>query len=72
MARGALKLSVRDLGAAVGVSANWISAIENGGDTRVTTLVKIETYFTGRGIVFLSPDQDGPGIRLRSSSNSSS
>ena len=66
MARAALKLTVRQLAALSGVTANTISRYENGSDALGDTLDKLRKTLEKAGVVFLAEDaHGGPGVRLK-------
>ena len=52
MARAALNLGVRELGALADVNPNTISRIENGNDSKSSTLDRLQAVFEERGISF--------------------
>lgn len=64
MARAALKLSVRDLAAAAGVTANTISRIENGSDAKASTLTSLRAALEAAGVEFIPENGGGAGVRL--------
>lgn len=66
MARAALKWSVRDLAEKSGVTANTISRIENGSDTRNSTLTAIRNALESNNIQFIPENGGGVGVRLKS------
>ena len=65
MARAALGLGVRELAAKSGITANTISRIENGSDTRQSTLDTLQATLEAEGIVFIPENGGGPGVRLK-------
>ncbi len=65
MARSALNWSMKDLAKNCGVGVNTLSRLENGTDSRVSTLSKIEDALVNAGIVFLNENEDGIGVRYR-------
>jgi transcriptional regulator with XRE-family HTH domain len=65
MARAALSWGVRDLAAAAGVTANTITRIENGADTRQSTLVAIQQALEAAGIEFIPENGGGAGVRFK-------
>ena len=69
MARSALNWSVKELAGKCGIGVNTLSRLENGTDSRLSTLSKIETTLVRAGIVFLSENEDGVGIRYRKPSS---
>lgn len=64
MARAALKWSVRDLAGKSGITANTISRIENGSDTRTSTIASLKQALEAGGVVFISENGGGAGVRL--------
>ncbi|MDA1091465.1 MAG: helix-turn-helix transcriptional regulator [Proteobacteria bacterium] len=65
MARAALGWGVRDLAKKTGISANTISRFENGTDARGSTLRKIQRALEDSGILFISGNGGGVGVRFR-------
>lgn len=65
MARAALKWSVRDLAREAGITANTISRIENGADTRTSTLRALKTTLEENGIYFIAQNGGGEGVRFK-------
>ena len=66
MARAALQLGVRDLAKLANVSAMTITRFENeqsGGQAQ--TLRKLQSAFETAGVVFITENGGGPGVRLR-------
>ncbi len=67
MARAASKLSVRELAARAGVTANTVTRIENGADAKQSTLDALQRVLE-EWVIFLSEGETtsgGPGVRLR-------
>ena len=64
MARAAVKLSVRDLAEAAGVTANTISRIENGSDAKASTLAALRAALEAAGVEFIPENGGGAGVRL--------
>ena len=64
MARAGLDWSVRDLADKAGISANTISRIENGADSRASTLKTLQQIYEEAGIEFLS-ESGGVGVRYK-------
>ncbi|NBC32201.1 MAG: helix-turn-helix domain-containing protein [Alphaproteobacteria bacterium] len=64
MARAALRWSVRELATRAGVAVNAVVRVENGRDTRVSTVEKVEAALRPH-VVFLSGNGEGPGVRVR-------
>lgn len=64
MARAALKWSVRDLAEKSGITANTISRIENGSDTRTSTVARLRSALEAGGVIFIPANGGGAGVRL--------
>ena len=66
MARAALQMTVRELGALAGVSPNTVTRIENEQTRAQTgTMQAFAKVFRERGLLFVAGDDlAGPGIRL--------
>ncbi|PYC47268.1 transcriptional regulator [Litorivita pollutaquae] len=64
MARAALRWSVRDLADKSGITANTISRIENGSDTRTSTIESIRKALEAGGVIFVPENGAGVGVRL--------
>ena len=64
MARAALKWSVRDLAEKSGITANTISRIENGSDTRTSTVQSLKKALENGGVQFIPENGGGVGVRL--------
>jgi transcriptional regulator with XRE-family HTH domain len=65
MARAALGWGVRDLAAKSGVTANTVTRIENGADSKQSTIDKLRRALEEAGIEFIDENGGGPGVRLR-------
>jgi transcriptional regulator with XRE-family HTH domain len=65
MARGALKLGVRELAEKTGLTANTISRIENGAESLAGSLQKIQSALEKAGVEFIAENGGGPGVRLK-------
>jgi transcriptional regulator with XRE-family HTH domain len=67
LARSALKLGVRELAEAAGVSPTTVTRFESGrGGVQSGTLGRLETALEARGVVFVPADANGGAtIRLR-------
>jgi transcriptional regulator with XRE-family HTH domain len=65
MARAAIGWSVRDLAGKAGVGVNTVSRFENGAETLVGTVKKLEAALKAAGVEFIAEDNGGPGVRLR-------
>ena len=70
LARAALGLSLRDLGAATGLAPNTITRFELGkGGVHAANLGRLQDVFEQRGVVFLPADDVGEAtVRLRHAS----
>jgi transcriptional regulator with XRE-family HTH domain len=64
MARAALRWSVRDLAEKSGITANTISRIENGSDTRTSTVTSLRGALEIGGVLFIPENGAGAGVRL--------
>jgi transcriptional regulator with XRE-family HTH domain len=64
MARGALKLGVRELAEKTGLTANTISRVENGAESMASTLEKIQRALEAAGVEFIPENGGGAGVRL--------
>lgn len=69
LARTALGLGVRELGAATEVSPSTIQRFESGiGGMQTRTLEKVQHYLEDEGIRFLPANEtEGPGLRIKKS-----
>lgn len=67
LARTALGMGVRELGAAAGVSPSTVQRFESGiGGMQTRTLEKIQIVLEEGGIIFIPADAvGGPGVRLK-------
>lgn len=65
MARAALNLGVRELAELAKVSTNTITRLERGEELKERTADAIRAALEAAGIVFIEPDELGPGVRLR-------
>ncbi len=65
MARAALGWGVRDLAAKSGVTANTVTRIENGADSKQSTIDKLRRALEEAGVEFIDANGSGPGVRLR-------
>jgi transcriptional regulator with XRE-family HTH domain len=69
MARAALQLGVRDLAKLANVSAMTITRFENeqsGGQAE--TLRKLQSALEAAGVMFITENGGGPGVRLKNRS----
>jgi transcriptional regulator with XRE-family HTH domain len=62
MARAAVKWGVRELAKKAGVAANTITRIENGADSKQSTMDALQGALEAAGVEFI--DGDRPGVRL--------
>lgn len=67
LARAALGLTLRDIGAASGLAPNTITRFELGrGGVHAANLARLQDVFEQHGVVFIPADEVGePTIRLR-------
>ncbi len=65
LARTALGMSVRDLAAATGITANTISRYENGADALGSTIEKLHKHLESAGVEFIPENGGGAGVRLK-------
>jgi transcriptional regulator with XRE-family HTH domain len=67
LARTALGLGVRELGAAAEVSPSTVQRFESGiGGMQTRTLERLQTVLEEGGIIFIPADAGGgPGVRLK-------
>lgn len=59
-ARALLKLGVREVAAAAGITPNTISRIENGGDAKQSTIEAIRKVYIERGVKFIGSGEVAP------------
>jgi transcriptional regulator with XRE-family HTH domain len=69
MARAALKMGVRDLAAAAGVSPNTVTRIEADLPSNSSTIAAIRSALEAAGIEFTNGGQ--PGVRMKKKEQSS-
>jgi len=67
MARAAVGWGVRDLAKKAGVAANTVARIENGADSKQSTMDRLQQALEAAGIEFIDENGGGPGVRLRKS-----
>ena len=65
MARAAKKWSLDDLSRASGVGRATIQRFESGKDAYTSTAQKLQAAFEQNGIIFISQNGGGPGVRLK-------
>ena len=65
MARAALGWGVRDLAEKAGVTANTVTRIENGADSKQSTIDAMRQALEAAGVLFIAENGEGPGVRLR-------
>lgn len=65
MARAALKIGVRDLATAAGVSPDTVARLERGEELRPATVEAIRAALEAAGVEFIAENGGGPGVRLR-------
>lgn len=65
MARAALKLGVRDVAKAAGVSPATVTRVEADQPANASTLAAIRAAMEAAGVEFIAENGGGPGVRLR-------
>lgn len=65
MARAALELGVRELAELAKVSTNTITRFERGEVLKDRTIDDIRTALESAGVIFIDPNGEGAGVRLR-------
>lgn len=66
MARAALGWAPEELAGRVGLQANEIERLEQGGDGDPAVAERLRTAFEAEGVVFLDADETGgPGVRAQ-------
>ena len=66
MARGALRLTVRDLSEMAEIDKGTISRIEAGANAYSMTLQRLRDVLERAGVIFIEADDNaGPGVRLK-------
>jgi transcriptional regulator with XRE-family HTH domain len=65
MARAALGWGVRDLATAAKVSGDTVNRLERGEPLRERTLAAVRAAMEAAGVVFITENGGGPGVRLR-------
>ncbi len=65
MARAALKLGVRDVAKAAGVSPATVTRVEADQPANASTLAAIRAALEAAGVEFIAENGGGPGVRLR-------
>ncbi len=65
MARGALNLSIPQLAELVGVGRGTIERLEAGAALKASTFEKVQAALEAAGVLFISANGEGPGVRLR-------
>jgi transcriptional regulator with XRE-family HTH domain len=65
MARAALGLGLRELAAAAKVSIDTVARFERGEELKERTVEALQRAFEEAGIVFISENGEGPGVKLR-------
>ena len=70
MARGALRLTVRDLSEMAEIDKGTISRIEAGANAYSMTLQRLRDVLERAGVIFIEADDNaGPGVRLKLSAD---
>ncbi|WP_306114203.1 MULTISPECIES: helix-turn-helix transcriptional regulator [unclassified Roseovarius] len=69
-ARAMLKVGVRDVAEATGVTPNTVSRIEAAADPdkrgpQASTIAVIEAWYVSQGLEFIPENGGGPGVRLK-------
>jgi transcriptional regulator with XRE-family HTH domain len=64
-ARALLNWSIRDLSDKSGVHRNTVANIESDKVAHQPTLFAVRRTFEDAGVIFIDPNGDGPGARLR-------
>jgi transcriptional regulator with XRE-family HTH domain len=69
MARAALRISAKELGALAEVREATVSHFEQGRESYASTIRRLQAALEARGVVFVAPGEaslsGGPGVRLR-------
>jgi len=65
MARAALGWGVRELAIAAKVSGDTVNRLERGEPLRERTLAAVRAAMEAAGVVFITENGGGPGVRLR-------
>lgn len=65
MARAALGLKIAELAELAKMSTNTIVRFETGKDLKQSTIDELRVVLEDAGIIFISENGDGPGIRLK-------
>jgi transcriptional regulator with XRE-family HTH domain len=66
MARAALKWSTQDLAKKAGVGANTVNRFEDGQDSRVSSVQKMQDALIAAGIEFIEDERGDGVVKLRS------
>ncbi|MFT0862290.1 transcriptional regulator [Ancylobacter sp. G4_0304] len=65
MARAALQLGVRELADMAKVAASTVARLEAGEELKPRTVEAIQRALEEAGVLFIDPNGNGPGVRLR-------
>ena len=65
MARAALEWRTTDLARAANIGANTVNRFETGRDARISTVEKLRSALEAAGVVFISENGGGAGVRFR-------
>ena len=65
MARAALEWSTTDLARAANVGPATVNRFETGQDARISTVEKLRSALEAAGVVFISENGGGAGVRFR-------
>jgi transcriptional regulator with XRE-family HTH domain len=68
MARAALGLGLRELAVAAKVSIDTVARFERGEELKERTVEALQRALEEAGIVFISENGEGPGVKLRKNS----
>lgn len=67
MARAALGWTSLDLAGKAGVGVNTVNRFEAGTESRSASVAKMRAALENAGVLFISENGEGPGVRLRKS-----
>jgi len=65
MARAALGWNVKQLAEEAGITANTVSRVENGADSKSSTMESIQRVLEKAGVIFIPANGEDEGVRLR-------
>ena len=72
MARAALEMGVKELAERASVSTNTVVRLERGEALKERTVAAIRAALESAGVIFVSENGEGPGVRLRKGSGDKS